>query len=235
MIYCPNSPGGATKLDPNLLALLGDFARSSSAPFGLPPLRLPLIGLPPPDSDQAKCRKVVSSRLLHASATKKAQYTIYAAYIQPLPSRSVPGNALTSFQNVVVQCKQERPGRRPTAVSQSGIVLMVFTHGDALNHLLPSLGQVTSMSARDYTVRGSDADRNEKRERNGRERATLAAQLTDNKRRRTDSFAAQHKRKQKQRLHVDHSLDACAVPWPGHPAVALAARQPSSLTVDRKN
>ena len=36
-IYCPNSPGGAPKLDPNLLPVSDDFARSSSAPFGLPP------------------------------------------------------------------------------------------------------------------------------------------------------------------------------------------------------
>jgi len=47
-IYCPNLPGGAPKFDQNLLAVSADFARSISAPFGLPPLGLPPTGLPPP-------------------------------------------------------------------------------------------------------------------------------------------------------------------------------------------
>ena len=60
-IYCPNSPGGAPKLDPNLLPVSADFARSISAPFGLPP-----IGLPPPDSDHAKRRVACQNAINHS-------------------------------------------------------------------------------------------------------------------------------------------------------------------------
>ena len=46
---------GAPPNDPSLLPVSADFARSISAPFGLPPPGLPPIGLTPLDSDHAKC------------------------------------------------------------------------------------------------------------------------------------------------------------------------------------